>query len=91
MNGEGQMVGVFSSLEEAAAAAPAFESGGLTVRPVMTEAREMAGSFDYGSTQNGPGDRAWIRRLDSQGGGAEVWLQRVGQAPIRLLAREMTR
>lgn len=91
MSGEGQLVGVFSSIEDAAAAAPAFEASGIHVTPIMTAAREMAGSFDYGSTPFGPGDRAWIRRLDSKGGGAEVWLERVGQAPIRLLTREMTR
>jgi len=91
LSGEGQLVGVFSSIEDAAAAAPAFLASGIQVTPVMTAAREMAGSFDYGSTPFGSGDRAFIRRLDSKGGGAEVWLERAGQAPIRLLTREMTR
>ena len=91
MNGEGQLIGVFPAIEDAATAAPVFKASGLDVEPIMTKARAMTGSFDYGSTRNGPGDRAWIRRLEAAGGGAEIWLERVGQTPFRLLTREMTR
>jgi hypothetical protein len=87
--GGDQRVGVFPSDEAAARAADAFRESGMTVEPVTTLARAMSGSFDYGLTRNGPGDAAWIRRLDD--GGAEVWIQKAGGDPIRLLTREMTR
>ena len=90
MMGEGRAVGAFATLEVATEVAPAFRERGLDVEPMMTLARAMNGTFDYGSKRNGPGDRAWIHRL-GDGGGAEVWLEPAGQAPRRLLTREMTR
>ncbi|HEX7879320.1 MAG TPA: hypothetical protein VF720_07915 [Candidatus Eisenbacteria bacterium] len=88
--GGDQRVGVFPTDEAARRAADAFHASGMTVTPVTSTAREMTGAFDYALTRNGPGDAAWIRRLDT--GGAEVWLLRkAGGQPIRLLTREMTR
>lgn len=88
LGGSDRCVGVFGSLEEAAAVAPTFRSHGLDVEPTRISAREMSGTFDYG-TISAAGATAWCRRTGR--GPAEIWLQRPGEAPRRILTGDLSR
>jgi hypothetical protein len=86
--GSARCVGVFQSPEEAAAAAPAYRARGLAVEPSSVAAREMTGDFTFGRVEHpGSGAAAWCRR--SVAGPAEIWIQRPGEAPRRLLTGEL--
>lgn len=87
LGGSARCVGVFRSMDEADAMAPAFRSHGLEVEPARVPAREMSGAFDYGTISTG-GATAWCRRTGR--GPAEIWLQRPGEAPRRLLTGDLS-